>query len=132
VRERPIAADMNGDGITDVGLFVPDRIAASPPDMADWYFLVTGNGQTVLDRIELDLQGNEVVHFTPEPFGRDVYARFGHKDSLPIVGNFDPPIRGQSSENQAVPMFRNHRNPLDVNNDGTVDQSDLQLVRTEL
>src|SRR5262249_45343806 len=40
-RERPVAADMNRDGVTDIGLFVPRSDNSSETLAADWYFLVS-------------------------------------------------------------------------------------------
>jgi hypothetical protein len=42
VAERPVAADMNQDGIEDIGLWVPPRDGVTPGDEAEWYFLVSG------------------------------------------------------------------------------------------
>jgi len=40
--ERPVAADMNQDGIEDVGLWMPARDGITPRGQAEWYFLVSG------------------------------------------------------------------------------------------
>ncbi|MEX2174318.1 MAG: dockerin type I domain-containing protein, partial [Pirellulaceae bacterium] len=40
--ERPVAADMNADGIEDVGLWVPAREGVTPREGSEWYFLVSG------------------------------------------------------------------------------------------
>jgi hypothetical protein len=40
--ERPVAADMNQDGIEDVGLWVPARDGVTPREGSEWYFLVSG------------------------------------------------------------------------------------------
>jgi len=87
VRERPVAADMNADGFDDIGLWVPDGSALNPGNQGEWFFFLSGNGNTVLDRIN-----NGFIPFTPTPFGNDIYARFGNSFALPIVGNFDPPV----------------------------------------
>src|SRR5262249_49281121 len=42
VQARPVAADMDGDGVTDIGLFVPNRGGTAPTDTAEWFFLVSG------------------------------------------------------------------------------------------
>ena len=94
VRERPVAGDMNGDGIDDFGLWVPDGTTLVPGDQGQWFFLVSGYDiptsaaveTTVLDRI----QGGFVA-YTPTPFSNDFHAHFGNSFSLPVVGNFDPP-----------------------------------------
>jgi subtilisin-like proprotein convertase family protein len=93
VRERPVAADMNGDGVDDIGLWVPDGSALVPGDQGEWFFLVSGDVPStmpvevsVIDRIS-----SGFVSFTPIPFGNDIYAEFGNSFALPVVGNFDPP-----------------------------------------
>jgi hypothetical protein len=40
--ERPVAADMNMDGIEDVGLWVPARDGITPRGQAEWHFLLSG------------------------------------------------------------------------------------------
>ena len=40
--EIPVAADMNQDGIEDVGLWVPARAGVTPDADAEWYFLISG------------------------------------------------------------------------------------------
>ena len=88
VLERPVAADMNRDGITDLGLFVPGRPHSLPSTAAEWYFLMStrpaGNPVGTLGAFN--------ANFTPVPFAQDVFAQFGDEFALPLVGNFDPPV----------------------------------------
>ncbi len=42
VLDKPIAADMDQDGIDDIGLWVPRNSASLPEGVAEWYFLVSG------------------------------------------------------------------------------------------
>jgi hypothetical protein len=85
VRERPVAADFDGDGYDDLGLWVPDRSGAAPDEMAEW-FLLLSHGAPVTSRIR-----NDAIKFTPVPFGPDIYAQYGDQFGVPVVGNFDPP-----------------------------------------
>ncbi len=86
VNERPVAADMNRDGVTDIGLFAPNRAGVTPAGTAEWYFLLS-TGTPVAGTI------NTLNHaFDPAPLGNDLFFRFGDDRSLPVVGNFDPPI----------------------------------------
>ena len=96
VRERPVAGDMDGDGIDDIGLWVPDRSGVTPTQAAEWYFLIS-HGRSIADRIAV-----EQVQFTPYPFGWDLFAQFGDQFAIPVVGNFDPPLAGQSSSAPAA------------------------------
>lgn len=96
-RERPIAADFNGDGIDDFGLWVPDGINPVPDELSEWFILVSGDDpstaefeESVLDRI-LGGNINGFVPFAPGPAGNDIYAQFGNTFSLPVVGQFPPP-----------------------------------------
>lgn len=147
-RERPVAADMNGDGIDDIGLWVPDRTTQSPSEGAEWYWLVSGLvtndtplpgglppfpatlGPTIPERVVADpvaVPGRNIVAFTPAPFGNDLYMQFGDEFSLPIVGNFDPPIQQPTTNG-----FTNVNNPLDVNNDGKISAFDALVIINEL
>ena len=94
VRERPVAADMNGDGIDDVGLWVPDGGAVVPGNQGEWYFLVSGDiGTTAfVETSVLSRINNGFVSYTPTPFGNDIFATFGNSFAVPIVGNLDPPV----------------------------------------
>ena len=42
-RELPIASDLDGDGIDDIGLWVPDRTGTLPEAGSEWFFLVSGD-----------------------------------------------------------------------------------------
>ncbi len=90
VRERPVAADMDQDGIDDIGLWVPDRSGATPEETSEWYFLISDDqyGEQRLTGTVNTLDH----HFKPIPFGKDMYAQFGDEYALPLLGNFDPPV----------------------------------------
>ncbi len=75
--DRPVAADMDLDGIDDLGLWVPD--AGAGQGTGEWRFLMSS------DPVGLDHP------FSPAPLGHDVAYKFGDPRALPIVGNFDPP-----------------------------------------
>lgn len=143
-RERPVAADMNRDGFDDIGLWTPDRTTQTPGDDAEWYFLMSGLvnndtplpgggapfpavlGPSVVDRIVVDPinPARNIVAFTPTPFGNDLYMQYGDEFSLPIVGNFDPPVMSST-----VLPATNHNNNLDVNNDGKISAFDaIQII----
>ncbi len=93
-RERPVAADMDGDGYDDLGLWVPDRSGVPPLETGDWYWLIS-HGKPLHQRIVTDHDtGNNTIEFTPFPFGWDIFAQFGDEHALPIAGNFDPPVGG--------------------------------------
>lgn len=122
VRERPVAADMDQDGFSDLGLWVPDRSGVSPNGGGEWYFLVSG-GDSVLDRIVLDAAGAPFIPFTPVPFGDDLYREFGDEFALPIVGNFDPPPGVGESNLVGQPD-----NPFDVDANGRIEPLDALIV----
>ncbi len=87
-KERAVAADMDGDGITDIGLWIPNT--GTDLGTAEWRFLIS-NDFTGNKRMAGTV--NTLNHpFSPVPLGADLAYRFGDSTSLPIVGNFDPPI----------------------------------------
>ncbi len=81
----PVAADMNQDGRTDLGLYQP-RTSGSSVQNGEWYWLISNN-PTAANPTGLDHP------FSPAPLGSDIFAQFGAQTALPIVGNFDPPIQ---------------------------------------
>lgn len=100
VSEKPIAADMDQDGITDIGLMVPGRSTITPPELSEWYILQSNDPDGV-NRIFGTV--NRLDHpFSPVPLGQDLYANFGDEFALPIVGNFDPPVTASTASNLGV------------------------------
>ncbi len=98
-RERPVAADFNQDGVTDLGLWTPDRSGQTPDRGGEWYVLVSTPTAAYPNRASLAAAANPldrlawVNHeFRPVPLGRDVFAQFGDDFAAPIFGNFDPPV----------------------------------------
>ncbi|HUT13235.1 MAG TPA: hypothetical protein VMY42_22290 [Thermoguttaceae bacterium] len=94
VRERPVAADIDQDGIDDIGLWVPDRSGGTPEETAEWYFLVSNDPSGSLrENGPATYSVNMLDHpFEPVPFGSDQFAQFGDEYGVPLVGNFDPPV----------------------------------------
>src|SRR5690606_5853149 len=140
-RDRPVAADMDGDGIDDIGLWVPDRGGATPFEGAEWYFLISAD-RSIVERIvdHPDLPGEFTVEFTPDPFGDDLFLKFGDDFAQPVIGNFDPPVTpllaGGLPEPAVVDVydgrFHNASNPHDVNLSGDVSLGDALVVVSEL
>ncbi|HEV3339503.1 MAG TPA: DUF4214 domain-containing protein, partial [Pirellulales bacterium] len=84
-----VAADMDQDGITDIGFYVP---AGNAGQTGEWYWLISHdpNGTS-----RMPGSVNTLSHpFDPAPLGSDLFAQFGSADALPIVGLFDPPPDG--------------------------------------
>ncbi len=126
VRERPVAADMNRDGIDDFGLWVPDRSGVTAGEAGEWFIFVSNGETTVLDRIAVNPDDNlPSLTFQTVPFGNDIFAQFGDEFALPVLGNFDPPLRGGFA-------WTNLENPLDVNGDRFVSPIDALLVINQL
>ena len=88
VKERPVAADMDQDGIDDIGLWIPNT--GTDLGTTEWRFVIS-NDFAGTKRIAG--QVNTLIHpFAPVPLGSDLVYRFGDPTALPIVGNFDPPV----------------------------------------
>jgi hypothetical protein len=81
---------MDQDGITDIGLYLPERTGVLPLEGGHWEFLLSNDfGE--------DQRGGHQVNalnhpFSPTPLGTDIFSQFGDEFALPIVGNFDPPV----------------------------------------
>jgi subtilisin-like proprotein convertase family protein len=84
--EQPVAGDVNLDGVTDVGLFVPEGNAPPPSEASQWYLLVS-TGNRVSGTV------STLNHaFSPAPLGTDLYYQFGQNNETPVLANFDPPV----------------------------------------
>ncbi len=127
VREKPVAADMDQDGIDDIGLWVPDRAGVAPVENGEWYFLVSN------DHAGTKREHGKLVTldhpFTPVPFGKDLYASFGDEFAVPVIGNFDPPVTGGSETPSGA---TNPVNRFDVNADGYVNAQDVVILVNDI
>lgn len=89
-RLKPVAADMDMDGITDIGLWCPDRAGADSTKVGEWYFLVSNDPAGSLRKTG---SVNRLNHsFSLLAPSKDIFARMGSQYSVPVVGNFDPPV----------------------------------------
>lgn len=85
IGERPVAADMDQDGIDDIGLWIPNT--GTQNGTAEWRFLLSDFANNPPGTV------NALDHpFSPVPLGSDLSAHFGNPFALPLVGNLDPPI----------------------------------------
>lgn len=107
VMQRPVAADMDGDGIDDIGLRVSHNNFAGASGIGEWYFLVSRDPiRTVTAPKRTPGTVVTLAHpFSPAPLGNDLFASFGDELGIPLVGNFDPPVSSATpssiSANQA-------------------------------
>jgi hypothetical protein len=129
--ERPVAADMDNDGVTDIGLFYIDGNGATPDEDAEWFFLQSGFRPPIAGTV------NTLNHpFDPAPFGTDLYAQFGNRLGVPLVGNFDPPVAGTGAKTnstvQLPEMVASASNPAkkDLVITGTVIGEAINVTRT--
>jgi Ca2+-binding RTX toxin-like protein len=118
--DRPVAGDLNLDGIDDLGLWVKGRSGQLPENSGEYFFWVS-------DRIAAS-PVNVFDAFSPAPLGNDLFAQFGDENALPIFGNFDPPINVNTLPDIADNFLHNTLSPLDVNRDGIITPVDALLV----
>lgn len=103
--DRPVAADMDRDGIDDLGLWIPGRQGQTPREEGEWYFLLSndfrvpggpigeGGGAAAAVAARIVGQADMLDHpFNPAPLGQDMFAQYGDEFAIPLVGNFDPPL----------------------------------------
>ncbi len=114
--DRPVAGDLNLDGIDDIGLWVKDRQGTLPRNSGEYFFWVSDranpNPAIVFDS------------YSPDPLGNDLFAEFGDDFGLPIFGNFDPPVERNTESN----LLHNTPSPLDVDSDGFISPLDVLVV----
>ncbi len=118
--ERPLAGDMNLDGVDDIALWVPGRQGQVPTGHGEFHFLVSDDPNAA---VPSEIFGP----FSPAPLGNDLQAQFGNDFALPLLGNFDPPVSSSSSSSSNGSMT-NESNPLDTNMDGNVTALDALVV----
>ena len=92
----PVAADMDGDGITDLGVYQPPTTGITP-QTGTWYWLISNDAiNPATGQRPIPIVPDSVAAlnhpFSPTPLGGDIFADFGAQSALPIVGNFDPPV----------------------------------------
>ena len=92
---------MDQDGITDIGLYVPDGSGATGTPGSEWYWLVSGGVAPTPGTASVIAYNHK---FSEAPLGNDIYAKFGNTYAMPVVGNFDPPSSVQSNA-PATPAF---------------------------
>ena len=94
--ERPVVADWDADGDTNIGLFFAElRADDLPRELSQWYLDLGEPG---------DPNSPGDGRFEPPPTGhrgvpwflQDIYHRFGDERAIPVAGNFDPPPPGSS------------------------------------
>jgi subtilisin-like proprotein convertase family protein len=119
--ETAVTGDLNLDGIDDLGLRVTGRQGSPTPNIAEWYFVLS-------DHTNQSLPHNVFDTYAPSPLGNDLFAQFGDYVSLPIMGNFDPPIGAGSDGTSQTNVL----NSLDVNNDGVVSAQDALIIINQL
>ncbi len=101
VLERPFAGDFNLDGITDIGLMLPNRDGASPSGAVAEYYIIHSIAAAAVPGTAAALNHQ----FAPKPLGVDLFAQFGRNVAVPLVGNFDPPV---------TPSIQPIKTPLEV------------------
>ena len=113
VNERPAAGQLDADAADDIALTVPDQNGAV--GQKEWYILLTGDpekreeipdnrddagdaGVAFNGGLYQQFIDNLIDPFSPTPVGDDYFTIFGDNQSVPIIGNFDPPTGKEESE----------------------------------
>lgn len=86
---RPVAADFDGDGITDIGLFIPNQTTV-PAGQANWFLM---NSNSVPWDIAVPSGTTRGFKTGATGLGTDIAVTYGSAKALPVVGNFDPSTR---------------------------------------
>jgi hypothetical protein len=91
VLAQPVAADIDGDGITDLGLYVPGQTTNVPYGQAAWYWLVSNDAKDAGGVNPAGAFASLNHPFNPTPLGHDLFYQFGNQFAVPLVGIWDPP-----------------------------------------
>jgi|GEM_PF-1656499 len=122
--DKPVAGDLNLDGIDDLGLWFKGRDAVYPAGAGEWLFWVS---DVPVNPPPNNNPADFFREFSPAPLGNDLYARFGNQTALPLLGNFDPPV-ASSNSGPTRPSLTNRVNAHDVNSDGRVSPADALAI----
>ncbi len=68
--DRPVAGDLNLDGIDDIGLWVKGRGGQLPAEAGEYYFWLS-------DRVGQENPANIFDPYSPAPLGNDLFMQFG-------------------------------------------------------
>ena len=127
--ERPVLGDLNLDGVDDIGFWVAGSADKIGEGKAEWHFLVSDRTPAIPNQSASTL----FDPYSPDPLGNDRFANFGDRYSLPIFGNFDPPVAGDAGSSGGYLLsYHNDAIPLDVNDDGHVSPIDALMVIDQL
>ncbi|HWB14429.1 MAG TPA: DUF4214 domain-containing protein [Pirellulales bacterium] len=97
VMARPVAADIDQDGITDLGLYVPGQTENAPYGVAEWFWLVSNDTKDAGGVNPAGAFASLNHPFNPTPLGHDLFYRYGNQFALPIVGIWDPPVSASTT-----------------------------------
>jgi Dockerin type I domain/RTX calcium-binding nonapeptide repeat (4 copies) len=116
--DKPVAGDLNLDGVDDIGLWVKAREGADRSARGEFFFWVS-------DRVVAN-PANVFNAYSPAPLGNDLFIQYGSDLALPVFGNFDPPV--SSSTGSLNANLTNQVLSFDVNQDGQVTPIDALIV----
>lgn len=128
--ERPVIGDLNLDGVDDIGFWVAGSSDKIGEGKAEWHFLVSDEApQPNPNQLASPLFDS----YSPQPLGNDLFAHFGDRHSLPVFGNFDPPVVGDDgSDSGQLLSYHNDSFDVDVSDDGYASPFDALLVIRQL
>lgn len=145
--DKPVAGDLNLDGVDDIGIWVKGRQAVLPKEQGEFFFWVSDVEREPATGDFLP-NANPLVNFTadakfpagavamgtttfsPAPLGNDLFVHWGDEFALPIFGNFDPPVGDDIDYDFG--SSTNEVNPYDVNSDGSVTSLDALILINKL
>lgn len=89
---QPIAGDMYGDGVSELGLWVPSA-SGTQATGGQFYFLTPAgyNPSTYVPGTVLPQAALAAASYTPAPLGFGLNVQYGTDEALPLVGIWDPP-----------------------------------------
>jgi hypothetical protein len=118
-------------------MWVPRQEGQLPKESGEFHFLLSDRRPEFPEGPE-SFSGERPVPsalfdaYSPAPLGNDLVAQFGDDFALPLLGNFDPPVDGNSGGASFLGSLTNELNPLDTTGDGKVTARDALVVINSL
>ena len=118
--DKPMAGDINLDGIDDIGLWTKNNGAILPANSGEAFFWVSDR-RAAEPALVFDA-------YSPAPLGNDLFMQFGSENALPVFGNFDPPVADVVLPPVTGNYLHRAEMPLDVNGDNLISPLDALIV----
>jgi hypothetical protein len=93
----PVAADVDQDGISDLGFYV----TGGANGVGEWFWLVSNDAKDASGANPAGAFASLNHPFNPAPLGHDLSYQYGDPSGVPLVGIWDPPTSPAATSGSA-------------------------------